>query len=174
MSTAPAWTQPAAGICAEAAQTVSAHNANQCDDEVCAFTDAKQSMSSLTRQSGFWDRSAGSKVFSHPLDHDRFALEVSADAALLDYGCGHGRLCAELSARGFQNVVGADYSAEMIAIARREHPGLTFFGVDGYALPFADARFDAALVSAGVRQAALRRAAFDCGCLSPRARACFA
>jgi SAM-dependent methyltransferase len=102
----------------------------------------------LPTQAPFWDRAAGSKVFSHPLDHERFLREVGVDAAVLDYGCGRGRLCAELAQRGFRHLQGADYSREMILMASRDHPGLDFSVVDGETLPFVDAQFDAVLLFA--------------------------
>ena len=105
-------------------------------------------MEDLTLQSHFWDRSAVSKVFSHPLDHARFVREVGADAAVLDYGCGRGRLCGELAQRGFAHVVGVDYSPEMIEAAKREHPRLIVSVVNGSVLPFADESFDAVLLFA--------------------------
>ena len=105
-------------------------------------------MENLAQQSDFWDRSAASKVFSHPLDHARFVREVGADAAVLDYGCGRGRLCAELAQRGFANVVGVDYSPQMIEAAKREHPKLNVAVVDGSVLPFADESLDAVLLFA--------------------------
>ena len=105
-------------------------------------------MENLAKQSDFWDQSAASKVFSHPLDHARFVREVGADAAVLDYGCGHGRLCDELVPRGFANVAGVDYSPEMIEAAKREHPTLNVSVVDGSVLPFADESFDAVLLFA--------------------------
>ena len=73
---------------------------------------------------------------------------VGVDAAVLDYGCGRGRLCGELAQRGFQQLTGVDYSREMIDAAKREHPALDFLVVDGETLPFADARFDAVLLFA--------------------------
>jgi len=99
-------------------------------------------------QSEFWNQSAATKVFSHPLDHARFAQTVARDAAILDYGCGRGRLCGELAARGFTQVVGADFSTEMIAAARRDHPSVSFTHVDGATLPFGDASFDAVMLFA--------------------------
>lgn len=105
-------------------------------------------MASIDQQSDFWDRSAASKVFSHALAHARFVREVGADAAVLDYGCGRGRLCDELVQRGFANVVGVDYSPEMIEAAKREHPTLNVSVVDGSVLPFADESFDAVLLFA--------------------------
>ena len=105
-------------------------------------------MEDLIQQSRFWDQSAASKVFSHPLDHVRFMLEVGTDAVVLDYGCGRGRLCGELAQRGFANVVGVDYSQEMIEAAKREHPTLNVSVVDGSVLPFTDESFDAVLLFA--------------------------
>lgn len=104
--------------------------------------------STTNSQSQFWDRAAGSKVFSHPLDHDRFVREVGVGAAVLDYGCGRGRLCGELAQRGFHDLTGVDYSAEMIDAAKQDHPQLDFSVVDGEALPFANGRFDAVLLFA--------------------------
>lgn len=101
-----------------------------------------------TSQSQFWDRAAGTKVFSHALDHERLLQEIGVDASVLDYGCGRGRLCGELAQRGFRHVTGVDYSREMIEAAKHEHPGLEFSVVDGETLPFVDARFDAVLLFA--------------------------
>lgn len=105
-------------------------------------------MENLAQQSQFWDRSVASTVFSHPLDHARFLREVRTDAAVLDYGCGRGRLCGELAQRDFANVVGVDYSREMIETAKCEQPTLNVSVVDGSVLPFADESFDAVLLFA--------------------------
>jgi len=102
----------------------------------------------LANQSEFWNQSAASKVFSHPLDHARFARAMARDAVILDYGCGYGRLCGELAGCGFSRVLGVDYSTDMIAAARRGWPQLDFSVVDGYALPLATANVDAVLLFA--------------------------
>lgn len=99
-------------------------------------------------QTPFWDRAATTKVFSHALDVARFVRSVPQDAAVLDYGCGRGRLCGELAAHGGFDLLGADFSAEMIAAARRDVPGVQFQQVAGGALPFADGAFDAVLLFA--------------------------
>ncbi len=52
------------------------------------------------RQAEFWNRSAGSNVFSHPLDYSRFERVVARDASILDYGCGYGRRCGRLLVAG--------------------------------------------------------------------------
>jgi SAM-dependent methyltransferase len=63
--------------------------------------------------------------------------------AVLDFGCGIGRLAAALAARG-ASVTGVDLSAEMIVEARRRAgERATFLQVGGDGLPeLADGRFD--------------------------------
>jgi SAM-dependent methyltransferase len=96
----------------------------------------------------FWDDAATSRVFTHPLDAARFARRVPRDAAILDYGCGQGRICGQLSALGFANVHGVDTSAAMIRVAVARHPAQRFTVVDGRTLPHGDASIDAALLFA--------------------------
>lgn len=43
-----------------------------------------------------------------------------------DVGCGPGRITAHLHALGLEDVFGIDLSPGMIAVARRDHPGLRF------------------------------------------------
>ncbi|MEJ0086027.1 MAG: methyltransferase domain-containing protein [Pseudomonadota bacterium] len=96
----------------------------------------------------FWDQAAGTKQFTHPLDHARFTNAVSRDARILDFGCGQGRICAELMELGFLRVVGVDSSAQMIRIARQVCPNFDFAVNDGSQLPYEAASFDAALLFA--------------------------
>ena len=105
-------------------------------------------MDSLTGQSDFWDQAARSKVFTHPLDRSRLIRALSPDASILDYGCGQGRLCHELSQLGYRDVQGVDSSEEMIRIARSRHRDLNFSVVDPCAAPFPDRSFDAVLLFA--------------------------
>jgi hypothetical protein len=48
-------------------------------------------------QTPFWNHAAGTKEFTHPLDHSRFTRRVAPGAHILDFGCGQGRLCAVLT-----------------------------------------------------------------------------
>ncbi len=105
-------------------------------------------MDQLANQSGFWDQSAASKEFTHPLDHARLTRALRLDAQILDYGCGQGRLCHELSQLGFGNILGVDSSEEMVRIARSRHPGLNFSVVDGCTVPCFDASMEAVLLFA--------------------------
>jgi 2-polyprenyl-3-methyl-5-hydroxy-6-metoxy-1,4-benzoquinol methylase len=58
----------------------------------------------------FWNRAAAPRQFTHALARQRFALTVPRDAHILDYGCGQGRLAAELLELGCTQVLGIDSS----------------------------------------------------------------
>ena len=65
---------------------------------------------------------------------------------ILDLGCGTGVLTAEIAARGAETL-GVDRSEEMIAQARKKHPGQRFEVADARALNF-NAEFDAVFSNA--------------------------
>ena len=81
---------------------------------------------------------------------------LSIGGSALDVACGSGKLTAELArvagSRG--RVVGLDFSPEMLAVARREHPSIEFVEGDALHLPFEDATFDAATIAFGLRNLA--------------------
>ena len=60
---------------------------------------------------------------------------------VLDVGCGEGRFCRMLAARGARTV-GVDPTVELIAEARRLQPGGSFHEAGGEALPLPDASMD--------------------------------
>ncbi|MEO6875765.1 MAG: class I SAM-dependent methyltransferase [Opitutaceae bacterium] len=60
---------------------------------------------------------------------------------VLDVGCGEGRFCRMLAARGARTV-GVDPTVELIADARRQQPGAMFHEAAGEALPLPDASMD--------------------------------
>jgi demethylmenaquinone methyltransferase/2-methoxy-6-polyprenyl-1,4-benzoquinol methylase len=74
----------------------------------------------------------------------------------LDVACGSGKLTAELAkiAGPGGRVVGLDFSAGMLEIARRAHPSLELIEGDALRLPFDDAGFDAATIAFGLRNLA--------------------
>jgi SAM-dependent methyltransferase len=74
----------------------------------------------------YWDQTADDRVFNHPLNLVRFRSLVGANERIVDWGCGYGRILAELHAAGYANLLGLDASPRMIARARRENPQLQF------------------------------------------------
>jgi SAM-dependent methyltransferase len=95
----------------------------------------------------YWDRVGPTKSFSHPIDMDRLEARLKTDAAILDFGCGYGRVLRLLRERGYRNLVGVDPSPAMVAAARTEMPDTT---IDLMANPpdvaRPDASFDAVLI----------------------------
>ncbi|MGU7773315.1 class I SAM-dependent methyltransferase [Burkholderia sp. MR1-5-21] len=77
------------------------------------------------------------------------ALGVSDGTRFLDVATGPGWLAAAAASRG-ATVTGVDFSAAMIAQARRRYPGIEFQEGSAEALPFADERFDAIGISFGM------------------------
>jgi len=71
----------------------------------------------------------------------------------LDVACGTGDLTLELAARVGERgeVVGCDFSASMLELARRKAPGIQFDQANALELPYPDDAFDAATVGFGAR-----------------------
>ena len=104
----------------------------------------------ISAQINYWDRVANEKRFSHPLRLDWLEQYLeNTRARILDYGCGYGRTLADLSAAGFKNLFGVDFSEAMLARAMFEKPGgLRLVRNDGRHLPFKSESFDAVLLFA--------------------------
>jgi demethylmenaquinone methyltransferase / 2-methoxy-6-polyprenyl-1,4-benzoquinol methylase len=81
------------------------------------------------------------------------ATELRAGGSALDVACGSGKLTAELAkiAGPAGRVVGLDFSPQMLAVARHDHPGLEFLEGDALNLPFEDGSFDASTIAFGLR-----------------------
>jgi SAM-dependent methyltransferase len=58
----------------------------------------------------YWETAGATKTFTHPLRAD-WRATVSPDSRVLDYGCGYGRLTAELADHGFEQTLGVDILA---------------------------------------------------------------
>jgi demethylmenaquinone methyltransferase / 2-methoxy-6-polyprenyl-1,4-benzoquinol methylase len=78
---------------------------------------------------------------------------IGPGARALDVATGNGDLAVELARRAGPDgeVVGSDFSEEMLALARRKAPQLRFEWGNALELPYEDARFDAATVGFGAR-----------------------
>jgi demethylmenaquinone methyltransferase/2-methoxy-6-polyprenyl-1,4-benzoquinol methylase len=81
---------------------------------------------------------------------------IEAGGSALDVACGSGKLTAVLArtAGPGGRVVGLDFSAQMLEVARRDHPGIAFLEGDALNLPFAEAGFDATTIAFGLRNLA--------------------
>jgi len=78
---------------------------------------------------------------------------VGPGSRALDVATGTGDLAVELGRRvgADGEVVGSDFSEEMLTLARRKAPGLRFEWGNALDLPYEDGRFDAATVGFGAR-----------------------
>jgi ubiquinone/menaquinone biosynthesis C-methylase UbiE len=85
-----------------------------------------------------WARAPGHDSYWQ-FHRDRFlALLPPPPAAILDVGCGEGRLPRDLKARGYK-VIGSDASPTMIEHARHADPDGEYHVADAAHLPFGDA-----------------------------------
>lgn len=103
---------------------------------------------SLDRQLVYWNSVGPTKPFSFPLDVDRLGRLLEPDSAILDFGCGYGRVLSLLRERGFRRIAGADPSSAMVAAARQRLPEAVALDVmtDPPHVPRPDASFDAVLL----------------------------
>lgn len=62
------------------------------------------------QQKQYWDKVAYEKEFRTPLQIDLLQRYLRPDAAILDYGCGYGRILSELYAAGYRHLAGVDIS----------------------------------------------------------------
>jgi SAM-dependent methyltransferase len=105
-------------------------------------------MRDVASQKSYWDRVAQQKRFSHPLRLEWLGCYLNSRARVLDYGCGYGRTLGEMVQAGYQNVVGVDFSAAMLARCRQEFPQASLVRNDGRTLPFESDSLDAVLLFA--------------------------
>ena len=86
------------------------------------------------------------------------SVGASQGTRLLDVATGPGFIAGAATERG-SSVVGLDFSAAMLAEARRRHPAITFHEGDAEALPYDAGRFDAVVMNFGMLHLARPEAA---------------
>jgi len=105
-------------------------------------------------QSG-WERAAGhygdafGSLTSQTIPALLRAAAVAKGTRLLDVASGPGYVAGEAAALGALPI-GVDFASEMVALASRRYPSLTFQQGDAEALRFADRSFDAVTINFGV------------------------
>lgn len=77
------------------------------------------------------------------------AVDVRGGTRVLDVATGPGYVAAAAAQRGAR-VVGLDFSAAMVAEARRQNPGIEFQEGDAEELVFSDGTFDAVIMNFGL------------------------
>ena len=108
---------------------------------------------------------SGTEVHGEAAFVNRLLRPGFAGAAVLDAGCGTGRVARELARRGYE-VVGVDSDSSMLEVARAEAPELRWLPDDLAELELAE-RFEVVLMAGnvmvflapGTEQEVLRRAA---------------
>ena len=95
-----------------------------------------------------YDTGFGS-VTSQAIPHLLDAVEAKAGLRLLDVACGPGYVSAAAAQRG-ADVIGLDFSSEMIAFARERYPNVKFEEGDAEHLTFPDRNFDAVVMNFGM------------------------
>ncbi|MEE9495131.1 MAG: methyltransferase domain-containing protein, partial [Desulfobacterales bacterium] len=97
-----------------------------------------------------WDRVSPGKqrpkragAFYHQLLQHYYRFLVPPGLRVLELGCGHGDLLACLKP---DFGVGVDFSGEMIRVASRKHPDLTFVQADTHEIAFSE-KFDVIVLS---------------------------
>ena len=82
-------------------------------------------------------------VFYHKLLQYYYAFLIPPGLRILELGCGHGDLLAHLKP---SEGVGIDFSGEMIRVASKKYPNLTFIQADAHEIEFST-KFDAIILS---------------------------
>ena len=81
-----------------------------------------------------WDAARYDSSFAFVTEHGKYLIDLLGPVPgerIVDLGCGTGALTAEIAAHGAA-VLGLDSSAQMIAKARADYPGLAFELADGH------------------------------------------
>jgi len=74
----------------------------------------------------FWDGMAHESRFSHALRLEWLTRHnVDTRARILDFGCGYGRILAQLVRAGYDSVIGLDFSSRMLARCRSLLPDVS-------------------------------------------------
>lgn len=102
----------------------------------------------MTGQRDYWNGPGTAKSFTTPFPMEPFRAHVDREARILDYGCGYGRVLAQLRDQGWNDTIGLDFSAKMVRRGRKLHPDLDMGVCAPAGVPFPAGSFDAVLLLA--------------------------
>ena len=94
----------------------------------------------------YWNSVAEEKNFTTPFQLSEFIKYVDQDKMVLDIGCGYGRTLNELYNEGYRNLVGIDYSKEMIMRGQRINPNIEYRIADAERLNIDDNSVDSVIL----------------------------
>jgi SAM-dependent methyltransferase len=77
-----------------------------------------------SNQKTYWNKVAPTKNFTTTLDFTLIPDFIKKNSLIVDYGCGYGRTLNELYTQGYRNLLGFDFSEEMVERGRSEFPYL--------------------------------------------------
>ena len=99
-------------------------------------------------QKKYWDSVSETKTFTLPFNGEYFSKYVNKDSAIVDVGCGYGRVLSILSDEGYENLKGYDFSPLMIERGKRSFPQICFETMEEGMIPQADESADAVILFA--------------------------
>ena len=99
-------------------------------------------------QKEYWDSVSETKTFTLPFDSECFSGYVNRDSAIVDVGCGYGRVLKILHDEDYTDLTGYDFSPQMIERGRRECPDLRFETMEEGKIPQEDESADAVILFA--------------------------
>jgi SAM-dependent methyltransferase len=100
------------------------------------------------QQKTYWNKVANEKKFTIPVSVELLGKHITLDSAILDFGCGYGRILEELKRNGFLNLAGVDIAENSIEIAKANLPNVDFKVNTGMDIPYDDSYFEAVIISA--------------------------
>lgn len=80
--------------------------------------------------------------YSYQYQLDQIADLVSKDGSILDYGCGDANFLVNARDFGFQDLFGAEFGSELVAILNEELPDMTFLNIENVLAADSTYQFD--------------------------------